>query len=89
MPIDPEFLQLLRSPDTRRPLRQAAPAELERTNALIGAGKARNRAGELVRERLQEGLVPDGEQVIYPVRDDIPILLKHEAIPFGAAADVG
>jgi uncharacterized protein YbaR (Trm112 family) len=82
MPIDPEFLQILRSPDTRKPLRCAEPAELDVVNRLIGSGRARNRAGEPVRDPLEGGLVPEGEAVVYPIRDDIPILLKHEAIPF-------
>ena len=82
MPIDPEFIQMLRSPDTRKPLRCADHSELEKINQLIGAGLARNRAGEQVKDPLDEGLVPEGEAVVYPIRDDIPILLKHEAIPF-------
>ena len=83
MPIDPEFLQILRSPDTRKPLRLAEATELAAVNARIGDGSARNRAGEPVTQPLDAGLVPDGESVVYPVRDDIPILLKDEAIPFG------
>jgi len=89
MPIDPEFIELLRSPDTRKPLRTAERSELDQLNQLIEAGSARNRAGEPVRETLDEGLVPEGEQVIYPVRDDIPILLKTEAIPFGPSVAGG
>lgn len=82
MPIDPEFIQILRSPDTHKPLRRAEQAELERVNQLIGSGQARNRAGDPVNDALDEGLVPEGEAVVYPIRDDIPILLTHEAIPF-------
>lgn len=86
MPIDPEFIQILRSPDTRKPLRCAGEAELEKINQLIGSGQARNRAGEPVKDPLQAGLVPEGEAVVYPIRDDIPILLKHEAIPFDSGS---
>ena len=84
MPIDQEFIDILRSPDTRQPLRRANSSELDRVNELIGAGGARNRGGEAVQDPLTEGLVPEGESVIYPIRDDIPILLTQEAIPFGS-----
>lgn len=82
MPIDQEFIDLLRSPDTRKPLRRADNSVLEKVNKLIGSGSARTRAGEAVSDPLTEGLVPEGESVIYPIRDDIPILLATEAIPF-------
>ena len=80
MPIDPDFLQMLVCPETRVPLRCAGSAELDRVNELIRSGRARNRGGDAVGETLEEGLVPDGEAVVYPIRDEIPILLRHEAI---------
>ncbi len=83
MPIDKEFIELLRSPETNLPLRYAEAAELESVNAQIRAGTAKNRGGDAVSDPLDQGLVPEGEKVIYPVRDDIPILLITEAIPFG------
>ena len=87
MPIDPEFIEILRSPDSCKPLRPADAGELARINELISSGNAKNRGGEAVTESLEAGLVPEGESVIYPVRDDIPILLKDEAIPFGGSGD--
>lgn len=84
MPIDPDFLQILVCPQTRKPMRVAKAGEIDAVNAQIRAGQARNRGGELVSEPLQEGLVPDGEAVVYPIRDDIPILLRQEAIPLSA-----
>ena len=62
---------------------------VKRVNEQISAGEARNRAGEPVREPLDSGLVPEGEDVLYPVRDDIPILLKDEAIPFSSGTSGG
>ncbi len=89
MPIDPEFIEILRSPDTRKPLRPADAGELARINELIKAGQAKNRAGTAVTEALEQGLVPEGESIVYPVRDEIPILLTDEAIPFGTDAGDG
>jgi len=86
MPIDPEFIEILRSPDTRKPLRRAEQSELDAINQLVSSGSARNRAGDVVEEPLNEGLVPEGEAVVYPIRDDIPILLSHEAIPFDSGS---
>ena len=60
---------------------RAEPAELEKLNQLISAGKAKTRGGETVSDPVEEGLVPEGETVIYPIREDIPILLVQEAIP--------
>lgn len=84
MPIDPEFLAILVCPKTKKKLRTATPKELEGVNATIRGGTARNRAGEVVKEPLQEGLVPEGEPVIYPIQDGIPVLLTQEAIALPA-----
>ena len=40
-----------------------------------------NRGGELVTEPVREGLVREDGLFLYPVRDDIPIMLIDEAIP--------
>ena len=86
MPIDPEFLAILVCPKTKKKLRAADGRELAAVNAAIQAGTARNRAGEVVKEALQEGLVPEGEPVIYPIQDGIPVLLTQEAITLPAAS---
>lgn len=80
MPLDPDFLSLLVCPKTRKPLRMASADELARINSVIQAGEARNQGGEQVREPLAEGLVPEGEAVLYPILDGIPVLLVQEAI---------
>jgi uncharacterized protein YbaR (Trm112 family) len=33
---------------------------------------------------LQEGLVPEGEAVVYPIQDGIPVLLTQEGIALPA-----
>lgn len=83
--MDQDFLDMLRCPMTRQPLRLASAAELSAVNAAIGKGGLKNRGGETVTQQLQAGLVPEGGVVIYPILEDIPILLSTEAIPLGPA----
>jgi uncharacterized protein YbaR (Trm112 family) len=85
MTIDAEFLKKLVCPRTRVPLRLATAAELAAVNAAVDRNEARTQGGQPVTERVSEGLVPDGEPVLYPVRDGIPVLLIEEGIRTTAA----
>ncbi len=79
--IDPELLATLCCPETHAGL-VAADAKLVQTlNAQIQAGQLRNRAGQLVTEPIDEGLVRSDGRYLYPVRNGIPVMLIDEAIP--------
>ena len=84
--VDQELLDILVCPETKQPVRLADAELLDRLNAAIGAGGVRNRAGETVTERVSEALVREDDAVLYPVRDDIPIMLIDEAIPLAGLA---
>ncbi len=86
MAIDPEFLRILVCPRTRKPLREANTGELKTVNDRISQGKAVNYAGQSVSEQVEEGLVPEGEPVLYPIQEGIPVLLVDEAIGLNDAA---
>ena len=86
MPIDPEFLRILICPRTHKPLREASAEELEVVNERIQGGSAVTYGGESVSQRVVEGLVPEGEPVLYPVQEGIPVLLVNEAIGMSDAA---
>ncbi len=79
--IDPELLAILVCPDTHQPLALADEAVLERLNAAVAAGEAKNAGGEAVTEKVEEGLVREDGTVLYPIRDSIPVLLIEEGIP--------
>jgi uncharacterized protein YbaR (Trm112 family) len=81
VPVDPELVEILVCPETRRPLRLATGAELERVNAGVRDGTLRNRGGAPVERALEEALVRDDGRVLYPVEDGIPSLLIEESIP--------
>jgi uncharacterized protein YbaR (Trm112 family) len=81
MNIDPELLDMLQCPATRRPLRLADAELLEKLNAAIAAGNLRNLAGERLTSRLDGGLLRDDGALLYPIVDGIPSLLADEGVP--------
>ncbi len=78
--IAPDLLEILRCPETRQRLTLADPAAIAACNARIAAGQARNAAGAVVTEPLQGGLLREDGRRLYPIRDEIPILLVEEAL---------
>jgi uncharacterized protein YbaR (Trm112 family) len=78
--VDPALLEILVCPETRQPVRPADEALLGRLNEAIGAGEVTNRGGDAVEDPVDEGLVREDGKVLYPVREDIPIMLIDEAI---------
>ena len=83
MSIDPDLLAILVCPETRQPLSVADGALLGRLNAAVAAGDLKTRAGEGVAEEIAEGLLREDGQVLYPIRQGIPVMLIDESIEVG------
>ena len=81
--LDPELVEILACPETKQPVRLADADLVQRVNAAIAAGTLKNRDGEAVNEPIQTALVREDGQYLYPVRDDIPVMLIGEAIEVG------
>ena len=79
--VDPKLLEILVCPENKTPVTEADAALIGRINAAIEAGTLKNRAGEKVEERVDGGLIREDGAYLYPIRDDIPIMLIDEAIP--------
>ena len=79
--IDKQLLDILVCPENKTRLRLADEDLVAKLNRAITAGALRNRVGEPVETPLQGGLVREDSTLLYPIVDDIPVLLVDEAIP--------
>jgi uncharacterized protein len=82
--IAQELLDLLVCPENKMPVAVADDGLVAKINAAIKAGEVTNRGGEKVDDKIDGGLVREDKAYLYPVRDDIPIMLIDEAIPMDA-----
>ena len=76
--IDPELLERLACPLTRKPLALADPSQVEAFNRAVKEGTLRTREGKPVTEEMDGALLVQGENLAYPIRDKIPVLLVEE-----------
>lgn len=83
--IHPLLLEKLRCPENLTRVTLAGAPLIEKLNTLIAAGTLKNRAGADVAETLDGGLVREDGAYLYPIRNDIPVMLIDEAIPLDQA----
>ena len=79
--MDQELLDMLCCPETKEDVSLADAKLVETLNRKIEAGELKNRGGETIKEKMDSGLIRADRKVLYPVREDIPIMLIDEAIP--------
>lgn len=79
--IDSELLQILCCPETHQQVALADPSLVRRLNDQINSGNLRNRSGAAVKDAIDGGLLRKDGKFLYPIRQDIPIMLIDEAIP--------
>ena len=83
MALDPELLEILRCPETKEKVAPADEALVGRVNAAIEKGAAKRRSGETETRPIEGGLLREDGKYLYPIRDEIPIMLIDEAIDMG------
>ena len=80
MALSPDLLEILVCPENRTRLVLADEALVAKLNSAIKATSLKNKGGEAVSDAVQACLIREDEAVLYPVRDDIPVLLIQEGI---------
>jgi len=84
--IDKELLEILVCPENHTRLQLAEEPLVAKLNAAIAAGGLTNRGGEPVTEPIHGGLVREDGTLLYPIRDDVPVMIVDEAIPLEGLA---
>jgi uncharacterized protein YbaR (Trm112 family) len=82
--VDSDLLDILVCPETKSRVSLADAELLAKVNEAIAEGTLLNREGTQVRGALEAALVRDDGLLLYPIRDDIPVMLIDEAIPLDA-----
>ena len=82
--IDKDLLAILCCPETKQDVSLAADALIGGLNERIAKGEVKNKAGQTVTEKLDGGLIRADKKILYPIRQDIPVMLIEEGIPMGS-----
>ncbi len=80
MPLDPFLLSVLACPEDKSPVHLAELTLVDQINKKISSGAIKNRAGHPVKEKIDGGLIRADGKYLYPIREDIPVMLVDEAI---------
>jgi len=82
--IDGRLLDILCCPITRRSLQRFDAASLHQLNTAIAGGEVRNHGGDVITEQLEAALVTTEGDLVYPVREGVPVLFEEECIHWAA-----
>jgi len=81
--INQELLDILCCPETKQGVSLADTQLLVRLNSMVDKGELCNKAGQTIKEKLDGGLIREDQKIVYPIREQIPVMLIEEGIPIG------
>ena len=79
--VDKDLLAILCCPETKLDVSLADETLIGKLNDAVTRGVLKNRAQKPVTELLDGGLIRSDRKVLYPIREDIPVMLIEEGIP--------
>ena len=86
MNVDKDLLAILCCPETKQPVSLAGTDLVVKLNEAVRKGSLRNTGNHPVTEELDGGLVRSDLKIVYPIRENIPVMLIEEGIPLGQLA---
>ena len=78
--IAPDLLGILCCPETKQEVSLLAPEVVNRLNQRIANGELNTKGGQSVKEKIDGGLLRKDGTIVYPIRDQIPVMLIEEGI---------
>jgi uncharacterized protein YbaR (Trm112 family) len=81
MTINKDLLAILCCPETKQPVHLADQATIMRLNDAVARGGLENKGKKPVTEPIDGGLVRADNKILYPIRENIPVMLIEEGIP--------
>ncbi|HJN88891.1 MAG TPA: Trm112 family protein [Verrucomicrobiota bacterium] len=81
--MDEKLLEIMCCPETHQPLAKAGVELIDDLNQRIQAGTLVDRVDEKVTEPIDGGLIREDGKILFPIRQDIPVMLIDQGIPLG------
>ena len=81
--MDEKLLEIMCCPESHQPLAKAGVKLIEDLNKRIQAGTLVDRVDEKVTESIDGGLVREDGKILFPIRQNIPVMLIDQGIPLG------
>ena len=81
MSIDKEWVAIYRCPETLQTVSVADSSLIQRLNDAVIRGSLQTKGNKPVSTQLEGGLIREDQQILYPIREDIPDMLIENGIP--------
>jgi len=75
-----ELLSIICCPISKQSLSFVTRDTLDELNKAINKGLIKNNEGDALNENITDALITDNGMIIYPIKDDIPVLLENKSI---------
>ena len=81
MAIDKDLLAILCCPETKQAVTLADSVLIEQLNGAIKGRQLQNTGKQVVTDPMEGGLLRADSKILYPIRENIPVMLIEEGIP--------
>ena len=81
MAVDKDLLAILCCPETKQAVTLADAPLIQRLNEAIQNRRLQNKGKQAVTDPVEGGLLRADGKMLYPIRENIPVMLIEEGIP--------
>lgn len=81
MAVDKDLLAILCCPETKQVVTLADAPLIQRLNDAIQNRRLQNKGKQVVTDPVEGGLLRADGKILYPIRENIPVMLIEEGIP--------